>query len=113
MAAELREAENKLNMVTEHRVKIVEEGGDTIFNTLSRKNPLGSQKCEDKRCLICTYKGSKGQCRVRSVLYKNTCIICEEKGILTQYFGESSKSAGEQSYEHMRDALQKKQASHI
>ena len=49
LAAELRDTENRLNMVSEHRVKIVEEGGDTIYNTLSRKNPLGSQKCENKK----------------------------------------------------------------
>ena len=46
-------------------------------------------------------------------MYKNTCIICEEKGVLAQYFGESSKSAGERSTEHMTDAMQKKKTSHI
>ena len=50
---------------------------------------------------------------MRSVLYTDTCVICEEKGIIAQYYGETSASAGERSEQHLNNARGIKQFSHI
>ena len=73
LATPIRKLETKLNAVGTRRVKIIEEGGLTLESILVKKNPLGDSKCADASCNICTYQGSKGNCKMRSVIYTNTC----------------------------------------
>ena len=113
LAAEIRAVGHDLNKVGEEKIKIVEEVGKTIFNILSRTNSLGDSTCSDKTCQVSTFQGAKGKCQVRSVCYTNMCVLCEQQGTSSKYYGETSKSLGERSREHIQDAKDKKQSSHI
>ena len=88
----MRKLKTKLNQVGERRVKIVEEGGTTLQDIICKKNPLGDKLCVNGECQVCNFKGAKGKCQVKSVVYTNTCVKCEQSGLDSKYWGETSTS---------------------
>ena len=109
----LKNAETDLNRVGKKKVKLVEEGGKTLASVLVRTNPLKGKTCRMGDCHICVHKGSKGNCRLRSTCYTNTCLICKQRGMDVKYWGETSESTYERSKTHMDEARRGYNTSHI
>ena len=110
---EMRKVETHLNRISKKRVKLVEEGGTTLESILVKSNPLGEAKCTRETCQICRFEKSRGGCQKRSVLYTDTCLVCEEMGVVAKYYGETSASCSERSEQHISDAVNKKKSSNI
>ena len=53
MVSELKKVELRLNTFSNYRVKIVEQGGQTLDSLLIKKNPLGDGLCSDDNCNVC------------------------------------------------------------
>ncbi len=58
-------------------------------------------------------KVKTGQCKVRSVVYQNSCIPCKTQGEKTRYIGKTGRTMLERSKEHQLDALTLKNKSHM
>ena len=97
----------------ERRVKIVEEGGTTLQTLLCKKNPLGERLCDRWDCKVCNFVEAKGKCQAKSVVYTNTCIMCEQDGLDCKYWGETAATLYIRSKQHVGDAEDKLTSSHI
>ena len=102
-----------MNQSGNRKVKLVEEGGQTVADLLVKKNPFTSPHCNRGNCQICLFEGSKGLCQIRSITYSNTCLKCEERGISFKYWGESSESLYERSLTHLEEGSKGYKDSHI
>ena len=113
----LREKETQLAGILSKKVKIVEEKGDTLKFQVWSPNPWRGEDCRRPDCMICLGKeqGEKGggDCRSRGVLYENTCQPCKVRGVEAKYVGESGRSGGERSAEHVGDARRDDPKSHM
>ena len=56
LAKQLRENEEKLEKLTNTRIKIVERTGTKIQDLLTRSNPWKGHDCERHNCLLCYTK---------------------------------------------------------
>ena len=82
----------------------MEGGGVKMSNILVQKNPFPSEKCERKKCIICSTKiGNKNQvpCNSSNVGYQLACETCGSRGIEKVYEGETSRSARVRGAEHL------------
>ena len=70
----------------EIKFNIVEKGGITIEKTLSRPNPIASEKCGNNDCEVCKQNGGKRNCQKCNCVYSYTCL---EPGCRAKYIGES------------------------
>ena len=80
-------------------------------------DPWGGNQCQDPTCPVCCTEGNMGKslCKVTNLVYKNTCVLCQEQGKESIYLGESSRSLGERSQEHEADYYnpKKQETSHL
>ena len=111
LARQLQEKEDqfaKLHQIG--RVKMVERGGRKLKDVLTVKDPWTSGPCGRGDCLVCVGdprdkkkdKPQPGSCRRESVVYMLTCRSCKDKGLLSCYYGESSRTAYLRGKEHGR-----------
>ena len=94
------------------KIKLVEQAGVKIKSILTDEDPWSSRPCSHPQCTTCEGE-NPGDCRVRSVVYNNTCLKCKEEGRVTKYVGETARTMRERSVEHQADALNHKQTSHM
>ena len=47
-------------------------------------------------------QSNPGKCTIKNVVYKYSCLDCEEKGASAHYYGESSRMSWERAQEHQR-----------
>ena len=93
----------------------MEKVGTKLRDTPVKSNPWAGDKCEKSDCMVCqsTAEGEpKGDCRVKSTVYHNTCIPCKQSGTLSQYVGETSRATWQRSEEHVKD-INSKDTSHM
>merc|ERR1711888_294878 len=94
--------------------KIVERGGRTIRDLLTKSNIFEGEKCGREDRVPCEMGEKPQNCRRRGLLYETHCTECIEDEVkLAKYVGESARSAKERFGEHWEDALKKKPDSHI
>ena len=77
---------------------------------------LSDGRCHRADCHVCvSYKGKgSSRCKRKSIVYKSVCTVCLSNGSKEGvYIGESGRSLYERSLEHMADALNLKEKSHI
>merc|ERR1712082_312626 len=76
---------------------------------------MGQNPCGRKNCLACPMAKKPMNCKRRSLMYESTCKECvDAKGEPTvKYVGETSRSGSERWGNHMRDARNKANDSHI
>ena len=118
LATLLKQAESDLAKVSAFKLKVVEECGRDLKDTLMQSNPWAREDCNRQDCLLCLARREgddqvRGNCKTKSVTYSSTCTLCKREGRETQYIGESGRSLYERSKEHYRQALSKSQNSHI
>ena len=102
------------------RIKVVERAGITLKSQLPGLQE--KEECMNNKdtCFVHKY-GGKGNCRAEGVVYKGTCMTCDEKGPSSKvekdgtvkrlierkhgtksiYIGESSRSAYQRGLQHM------------
>ena len=82
----------------------MEKPGVKLEAILTTTNPWKDQPCGRRDCNVCK-QGVEGdpECKTRSVVYSNTCNICTQKGVKTQYIGETGRSGKERQNNHLTD----------
>ena len=86
----LRAKEKEISKVTGDSIKIVERGGTPLDRILVKKDPWSHTRCSSVDCTVCSEENAS-ICKVRNLVYTNTCEICKRKGILSVYWGQSSR----------------------
>ena len=90
------------------RIKMVERGGRTVKDIVSKTNPWAGDGCERDDCLPCMgERGSGGNCQQENIVYRIHCQECELGHIKAEYTGESSRTMYLRGKEHL-DGLVKK-----
>ena len=83
------------------RIKMVERGGTTLKDILSRTNPWSDEGCERQDCLPCRgERGRGGNCQRENVVYRITCQECGMRQVKAEYTGETSRTAYLRGREH-------------
>ena len=77
LAKRLREIERKVNIIVVYKTKIMEGVGSKLKDLLPNNNPWKGEHCGRPSCIPCSHPGEvKQDCRKRSIIYENTCQIC-------------------------------------
>ena len=135
LAGEFRETENKLEEMTDMRLKMVEKAGTKIGDILTDGDPWSGQDCSRETCWLCetklkTGKNKRQECTKRNLVYETYCMNCEETEKQKQekekgehepgeekpiklYIGETCRSVWERSAEHMADLRSLNPTSHL
>ena len=124
----LQEAEDKVAEMVGYRIRMVESSGTQLCRMLPYTNPWKGQQCGRSNCYTCSQEGEEIQnCKQRNILYESACSECnpektskgkvdkfkqykEQQGV---YVGESSRSIFERAAEHLKDAQDGKEDSHM
>ena len=104
LAKEMQIREEELNKHSKERIKIVEGGGIKMSNILVEKNPFPSEKCERKKCVICSSDLNNKNlipCNSSNVGYQLACETCKSRGVDKVYEGETARSARVRGAEHV------------
>ena len=91
------------------KIKMVERGGVTAKDILTKTNPWSEEGCERSDCLPCRgERGKGGNCQKENVVYRVTCQECAIRQVKAEYTGETSRTAYLRGREHW-DGLEKEQ----
>ena len=83
------------------KIKIVEEGGNTLKSEVQKSNPRKKLGCTASNCLVCaTSRGEGGDCRRPNVGYEVRCNECTQNIV---YIGETSKSGYLRGLDHLKN----------
>ena len=110
----LQEIEPKLVRLCGYRVNLVESGGLPLTWLFSLD--LSGRRCHRADCPACVFPPKKGpsRCKQKSVVYESVCQTCIKNGSAEGvYIDESGRSLYERSREHLDDAKNQKDFSHI
>ena len=97
-----------------NRTTLVESGGLPLSRLFSLD--LSDGRCHRADCPVCDLPSHKGptKCKVKSIVYESACQVCLKNGSSDGiYIGESGRSLYERSKEHLEDAKNHKDSSHI
>ena len=75
-----------------------------MSNILVEKNPFPSEKCERKKCVICSSDLNNKNlipCNSSNVGYQLACETCKSRGVDKVYEGETARSARVRGAEHV------------
>ena len=83
LALKLIESEDRLEVLTGYRLKVVERAGTKLVNLLHKSDPWQGIYCGRDLCLLCSTKARTGklmkqECTKRSCIYEIWCIKCQE-----------------------------------
>ena len=112
LAKRLRQAEQELSEICGNKVKIVERSGVSLKSILVKTNPLPEQKCGRMNCFPCQQEDNS-RCKVRSITYQTSCLLCKQQGVDKRYIGESARSAFERGVEHLKGYETKSIENHM
>ena len=115
LATLLKEKGKELAINNIQTVRIVKKkNGDRLEHILAKADPVGEERCDRPECLLCqTNPEGVGRCRTTNIVYKTTCRRCEEKGVNTEYWGESARSGYQRGSEHSTDLRDGRESSHM
>ena len=95
------------------KVKLAELAGTKLKNLL-KSNPWTPEDCGRPTCTTCPGEvKDRGTCRLRNIVYQDSCTYCEKDEVSTCYIGETARTMPERYSEHLNDALNPKTNSHI
>ena len=110
----LREVEAKLAEFNNKPIRLVEEAGVKLLESLCQGDPWENTPCGRGECTTCPASwGRPGTCRVRNIIYQNICIPCKDAEKSTRYIGESARTMYERGQEHAEDAKNPSKLSHM
>ena len=117
-----------MKKIVKYNTKIVERAGSKLRHILSNSNPWKGKHCEREDCHPCSQQNEKkDDCRKRSIIYENSCIVCnpaekktknkkdleDDRRTPSIYVGESAGSLDERTREHLKDATDVQVESHM
>ena len=73
------------------------------------KDPWSNKGCGREKCIPCKTKA--GRCLTQGVVYKLTCTECKDKGMVTEYYGESAGTCYDRGCDH-EDMVKRKVATY-
>ena len=96
------------------KFKIVERGGRSLRELLTRSNIYSKDHC-GRDCKACESQKKPQDCRRRGLVYETACLdCCDAAGEpRARYIGETTRSGSERFGEHVEDAVKEKKDSHI
>jgi len=120
LASRLREITNEVNSRTDMKIKIIERVGTKITTQLKTTCNYEARCRSTTECMV-HRNGGRGDCNRENVVYKGTCLTCEQSGysskpnqegrvvpvtqrrnnIKSTYIGETSRSGFVRGAEHM------------
>ena len=62
-----------LETVSSLGVKIVEQTGDKVVDSLHKSNPFEVTDCGREGCMFCEGEKTMGKCRQREIIYETQC----------------------------------------
>ena len=75
----LQEAEDRMAVITDYRVRMTEMSGTQLCRLLPNTNPWGEQDCQRPDCYTCNQSGEGLEsCKLRNVLYESVCMMCNK-----------------------------------
>ena len=118
----LKEAEIEMSRITRFRVRYQEAGGIQLARLFSTDLGKG-QPCGREECQPCGRQDDEKipNCKQSSIVYESSCQICNKDNIRTGqetgrqgiYLGETSRSLFERNREHLKDAADFDEGSHM
>ena len=116
LAKRLREVVARVQGPRGTSVRVVERPGPPLLSGLALSNPFPMTVCPKPNCpLELSGTTCRGRCSTESVVYKATCVLCEEEQealgvpesqrIQYQYVGETSRTVRIRSGQHKADYL--------
>ena len=114
----LEDVEMQNNQGRKWRIRMCEQPGRSIISMLITTAHESPEPCGASSCLYCSgYEesdGPKHSCRRPGACYEIICKTCEEeKGIKTNYDGETGRTLALRSQEHSRELDKKSKSSVI
>ena len=106
LAKKIKLAEAQNNQGRSSRIKIVEKTGSTVKDSLCRKAPWPTGRCEEREdCFYClTSHEAKCSCRTPGVGYEIICELCaNEDGRISTYQGETGKNLRVRGRKHLQE----------
>ena len=92
LAESIRRVEMKYRRKDGISLRIVEEAGRSLKETLHGPDPWGKQECERQNRAGCIAPEVKqGSCKTRSVTYESVCRLCLKEEKTTKYIGETAR----------------------
>ena len=88
-------------IASDKRVLFVEKPGPKLVTQISLSDPF-RKNCVDIECLSCKDTLKFTNCRKSNVGYSLICKLCETRGILKSYEGETCRNAFLRGKEHLR-----------
>ena len=89
----LKEIERNLATVNKKSVRLVEEAGSQLSEVLCVGDPWEKTHCQREDCSTCAPSwGKVGSCRIKNVVYSNTCLACKDRDISVRYIGETART---------------------
>ena len=114
LTKKLEQLEPMLERLCGYRVRMVEAAGTPLSRLFSLD--MSDGRCHRADCHVCITHNGKGssRCKRKSVVYLSLCQVCKlsnsDQGC---YVGETGRSLYERSKEHVEDAINLKEGSHI
>ena len=110
----LKEKERELSCLGKQRIHLVDQAGTQLVALLTSSNPWLNKDCLRPKCSTCASGDSKvvGTCFKRSVVFSDVCTKCTKEK-QAKYIGESARSLFERGSEHLKNAVKKRDPSHI
>ena len=83
LARLLQEEDDQFRRGTDlKKIKMVERGGVTVKDILTKTNPWSEEGCERNDCLPCRgERGKGGNCQKENVVYRITCQECATRAV--------------------------------
>ena len=91
------------------KIRIVERAGPTVQDIIGNRSPWKSEKCTRQNCTPCSTK--PGSCRKQNLVYKITCLKCQENNRKAMYIGESHRTWWDRSGEHLAALKYKRESN--
>ena len=97
----MRHIEEQYQIASDKRILFVERPGAKVVEQISLSDPF-RQNCTDSECLACKNSKSFTHCRKANVGYSLICKLCDSRGILKTYEGETCRNIFLRGKEHLR-----------
>ena len=112
LASRLRKVAEEEGKRINLRVRVVEKGGVSLRSQRVKTDLAAGEPCAAPNCMMCLTGGGGGGLRHHraGALYHGLCKICEEEGLVSEYWGESGDSAYARCLDHKKD-IEKKDLS--